>query len=407
MSGFLKRIKENKSSQTVRRGVQLLFLAIACLIGLRFIQFAGQLEKGIIPLVDRPPGVEAFLPISALISLKYFVLTGIINDIHPSGLVLFLIICATAFVIRKGFCAWVCPFGLLSEYLGKIHYRLFKRGVRLPSWLDRLLRTIKYFFAGFFIWSIFFNMPIEAVEEFIRSPYNILADIKMVQFFTQISMTAFLIIMGLILMSVLIRNFWCRYLCPYGAVLGVLSFLRPGKITFCRSCCLDCGACEKACPSLINIRQGETFFSFECNTCLQCVDVCPEKRALKYSFLGNRMRLGSIGIGMILVIMFTGGITVAKMTGHWENRISKKAYYFYMISQGMTDKPESGTRQYENQTMEKMLQMMKIMHDGCSSVFESGNKFIDKIRKMGFNKSLMAALLEINCSSCDKAFQQE
>ena len=155
MSGFLKRIKENKSSQTVRRGVKLLFLAIACLIGLRFIHFAGQLEKGIIPLVDRPPGVEAFLPISALISLKYFVLTGIINDIHPSGLVLFLIICATAFVIRKGFCAWVCPFGLLSEYLGKIHYRLFKRGVRLPSWLDRLLRTIKYFFAGFFIWSIF------------------------------------------------------------------------------------------------------------------------------------------------------------------------------------------------------------------------------------------------------------
>ncbi|MCD4721373.1 MAG: 4Fe-4S binding protein [Desulfobacula sp.] len=342
---FLRMVKEEKGSQAVRRGVQFLFLIIVCFIGFRFSQFAGALEKGMLPLVDRPPGVEVFLPIGALVSLKYFVFTGIINEIHPSGLVLFLIICATAVVIKKGFCSWVCPFGLLSEYLSKVHYLIFKQGVRLPLWLDRILRGIKYLLAGFFIWTIFFKMPLEAIERFINSPYNILADIKMFKFFTQISMTAFFVILGLILLSVLIRNFWCRYLCPYGAILGVLSFLSLGRIKFNPSHCSNCGKCEKICPGLINIRQGKSSFSSECSTCLQCVNVCPEEGALKYSFFKNRFSMGSIGVGLILLIMFSGGIAMARMAGHWENRISKRDYFFYMMTQGMMDKPIFDTEQ--------------------------------------------------------------
>ncbi|MCK5100774.1 MAG: hypothetical protein KAR45_21880, partial [Desulfobacteraceae bacterium] len=69
---LLKIIKSKKASQMLRRGVQFLFLIIVCYIGFRFIEFTGQLEKGLLPLVDRPPGVEMFLPISALVSLKYF-----------------------------------------------------------------------------------------------------------------------------------------------------------------------------------------------------------------------------------------------------------------------------------------------------------------------------------------------
>ena len=101
--GMFKMVKVNLSSQTVRRGVQILFLIIVCFIGFRFSQFAGALEKGMLPLVDRPPGVEVFLPIGALVSLKYFVFTGIINEVHPSGLVLFSIICVTAFIVWE---AW-------------------------------------------------------------------------------------------------------------------------------------------------------------------------------------------------------------------------------------------------------------------------------------------------------------
>ncbi len=358
---IVKMVKEKRGSQAVRRGIQFLFLIIVCFIGFRFSQFAGVLEKGMIPLVDRPPGVEVFLPIGALVSLKYFILTGIINDVHPSGFILFLIICSTALIIKKGFCSWICPFGLLSEYLSKAHYLIFKKGLSLPLWLDRILRSIKYLLAGFFIWTIFFKMPLEAIEGFINSPYNILADIKMFKFFTRISMTAFIVIIGLILLSVLIRNFWCRYLCPYGAVLGVLSFLSLGRISFKLSHCSDCGKCEKVCPGLINIREGKSSFSSECSTCLQCVNVCPEEGALKYSFLNNTFSMGSIGVGLIFLIMFSGGIAMAKIAGHWENRISKQAYLFYMMTQGMMDKSKFDTVQSKNRKMERMIQMMKTM----------------------------------------------
>ncbi|MCP3900213.1 MAG: 4Fe-4S binding protein [Desulfobacteraceae bacterium] len=358
---LLQKPRGEKGSQIVRRWVQFLFLVIVCFVGYRFVEFVSPLENGILPLVDRPPGVEMFLPISALVSLKYFAFTGIVNDVHPSGFILFIIICTTALIVKKGFCSWVCPFGLFSEYLLKIHYLIFKKKVTIPNILDKILRSIKYLLALFFLWSIFFKMPIEAVERFINSPYNILADIKMLKFFTQISLTASLIIAGIILLSVIIPNFWCRYLCPYGAVLGVLSFLSMGKIKHNQSQCTDCGQCEKVCPSFINITQGKNSLSLECSACLRCVNVCPEKHALKFSFFKNKFSLGSIGVGLIFIILFSFGVSAAKMTGNWENRISKKAYFFYMMTQGMMEKIEFAPDQSKEQKQARMKQMMEIM----------------------------------------------
>ncbi len=47
------------------------------------------------------------------------------------------------------------------------------------------------------------------------------------------------------------------------------------------------------------------------------------------------------------------------------------------------------------------------MHDGCSGAYESGKQIVDKIRMMGFNKSPLAASLEIGCTNCDAVFQME
>ncbi len=90
---LLQKLRGEKGSQIVRRGIQFLFLVIVCFVGYRFVEFVSPLENGMLPLVDRPPAVEMFLPISALVSLKYFAFTGIINEVHPSGFILFIIIC--------------------------------------------------------------------------------------------------------------------------------------------------------------------------------------------------------------------------------------------------------------------------------------------------------------------------
>ncbi len=179
-----------------RKIVQYLFLATVVLIGIKYTLFVIQLENGMLPTVTRPPGIEAFLPISSLISLKYWLVTGIFNPIHPSGLIILLMALATALLLKRGFCSWVCPFGLLTEYLNRLHKLIFRKNVKLPPWLDYPLRSLKYLLLAFFLWAIVLKMNAAALDYFIYSPYNMVADIKMLYFFTAITPFAFRVLVG-------------------------------------------------------------------------------------------------------------------------------------------------------------------------------------------------------------------
>jgi polyferredoxin len=131
--------------------------------------------------------------------------------------------------------------------------------------MDLSLRGIKYAVAGFFIWSIFIKMPVDAAGRVIQSPYNQFLDIKMLEFFTNISSTALIVILILVCLSVIIPNFWCRYLCPYGALLGILSFFSLGKIKRNSQNCINCEKCETVCPGKIRITQKTHINSLECS----------------------------------------------------------------------------------------------------------------------------------------------
>ncbi len=312
-----------------RRSVQIIFLMVVINIGIRFYLFVSQIEAGVIPDFERPPGVEAFLPISALVSLKHFLFTGRINEVHPSALVLFLIICLTALIAKKGFCGWICPIGLLSDFLGKIHVFIFNKNLSIPFRLDLILRSVKYILAGFFIWIIIFNMPMISVEQFIQSSYNRFADIAMLRFFTRISGTAQMVILVLFLLSVVIRNFWCRYLCPYGAILGIISFVSLGKIKRNSANCTECGKCERTCPAIIKIRQKSLIHSSECTACMTCVQNCPEKNAIGFFFLTHKVPVNQVLLALTLILIFTLGISMARISGNWQNKVSKIEYLHY------------------------------------------------------------------------------
>ncbi len=233
--------------QWYRKIVQYLFLATVVLIGIKFSIFVNQLANGISPTVTRPPGIEAFLPISSLISLKYWLVSGIFNQVHPSGLIILLMALATGLLLKRGFCSWICPFGLLTEYLNRLHRLIFRKNVKLPAWLDYPLRSLKYLLLGFFLWAIALQMDAVELEYFIYSPYNMVADIKMLYFFQNVTALAFRVLVVLLVLSVLIRNFWCRYLCPYGALLGILSFLSILKIHRNAETCTNCQKCTRTC----------------------------------------------------------------------------------------------------------------------------------------------------------------
>ena len=73
-------------------------------------------------------------------------------------------------------------------------------------------------------------MSAATIGDFMHTSYGLIADVKMLNFFREMGETAAIVLAALVLLSILVENFWCRYLCPYGALMGLASLLSPLKI---------------------------------------------------------------------------------------------------------------------------------------------------------------------------------
>jgi len=134
------------------------------------------------------------------------------------------------------------------------------------------------------------------------------------------------------LASVVVPNLWCRFLCPYGALLGLTSWFSPMKIRRDPDPCIDCAKCAKACPSNLPVDKLIKIQSVECTGCMECVVVCPADGALSMRLpqmlTPNKARLAVPGwaIAAGVAVLFLGVAGFAKATGHWKSPISDTVY---------------------------------------------------------------------------------
>ena len=325
----LIRRTDKDYSQALRRSYQLGFLLLNVYLGSVFYLWVRHYETGLQTAVARPAGVEGWLPIAGLMNLKYFLFTGHIPAVHPAAMFLLITFLAMAFLFRKAFCGWLCPIGTLSEYLWLAGRKLFGRNFQLPRWLDIPLRGLKYLLLTFFMWAVS-SMSASALAAFMRSPYGIIADVKMLNFFRHISQTGLIVLGTLVVASVFVQNFWCRYLCPYGALLGLASFFSPLRIRRVEAACIDCEKCAKACPAWLPVDRLVSIKSAECTGCLECVAVCPAKGALQMAPIALRQpeRRGMPAWAMAagIAVLFFGIVGFAKSAGYWNTNLPRSIY---------------------------------------------------------------------------------
>ncbi|MFI5106436.1 MAG: 4Fe-4S binding protein, partial [Terriglobales bacterium] len=124
-------------------------------------------------------------------------------------------------------------------------------------------------------------------------------------------------------------NFWCRYLCPYGALMGLAALASPLRIRREVSLCIDCAKCAKACPSALPVDRLITIRSAECIGCMQCVAACPAEGALFLSAPG-RKRIPAWAMAAGVATLFLGMYVYARSTGHW-NTVLPSHLYFQLI----------------------------------------------------------------------------
>jgi polyferredoxin len=278
----------------------------------------------------RPAGVEGWLPIAGMMNFKYWLVTGRVPATHPAAMFLFITFLAIAFLVRKAFCSWLCPVGTLSEYLWRAGRQIFRRNFQLPRWIDIPLRGLKYLLLGFFVWAVA-NMSADAIEQFMHAPYGVIADVRMLNFFRYLGETAAIVPGVLVIASVLMQNFWCRYLCPYGALLGIVSFISPLRIRRSQESCIDCAKCAKACPSALPVDRLISIKSAECTGCLECVAVCPAEGALdltlpRWTRAPKQGRLPAWAMAAAIAALFLGIVGFAKSAGYWNGDVPDYIY---------------------------------------------------------------------------------
>lgn len=291
--------------QILRLISQLFFLVLVTVAGFRH-QILGGGPNG-------SPPVDAICPFGGIESLYKLIITGnFIEKIDWSAVILLSGTVILAIVLGRFFCGWICALGTIQEIFGKLGFLIFKKRFEIPSRIDKPLRYLKYlllFLILFLTWK---------TGTLIIRPYDPFAAYSHIpagfeELWGDFAIGFSILILSLIA-SMFYDRFFCKYACPLGAFLGILSKISLFKIKRENNTCIHCNLCNKACP--MNISISKKVDSAECIACLECVTICPtEKETLKSAVI--RKTTKPLFVAIIGLIIYLGVIVVGHLTGYW------------------------------------------------------------------------------------------
>ena len=217
--------------------------------------------------------LHAICPFGGVVTLYQLVTTGtFVQKIHESSVAIAGLVLLLAVLFGPVFCGWVCPLGTVQEWFGKLGKKIFRKRYNhfMPAKLDRVLRYLRYVVLA---WVIYMTAVSGTLIFADYDPYFALFN-----FWTgEVAVTGYIVLGVTLVGSLLVERPWCKYACPYGAVLGITNLFRVFKIRRVESTCISCNLCSKECPMNIQVSQVKVVRDHQCISCMECTSeaVCP------------------------------------------------------------------------------------------------------------------------------------
>lgn len=259
---------KDKNKQ-IRKYIQIFFFTLIGLIAVN--KTLAETGMGI-PFLSQA-SLHTLCPYGGVVTVYNLVTAGtFVQKIHSSALILMGIVFFLAILFGPVFCGWVCPLGSIQEWIGKAGRKLFKNRYNhlVPVKLDRIMRYFRYVVL---IMSVYVTarsglLLFERVD-----PYYALF-----KFWSEEVAVSALIVLGVTLvLSLFVERPWCKYACPYGALLGLTNKISIFKIKRSSATCIDCGKCDRGCPMNIEVSKKGAVTDSSCIRCYQCTSEnnCP------------------------------------------------------------------------------------------------------------------------------------
>ncbi|MBN1648320.1 MAG: 4Fe-4S binding protein [Spirochaetales bacterium] len=172
------------------------------------------------------------------------------------------------------YCGWLCPFGTVQEWLGKLGSKITRKKIRLPRRLHRILSLIRYIL----FWLMFLGVWVLYI---INDPYVTFQAFLSANL-AYISVISIAVLAGFLVLSMFMDRPFCTLLCTEGAQYGMAGMFRIFTIKRDSKKCVDCGACDRVCPSRVNVSGYSQVRSAQCMNCFKCISVCRRHRALRF-----------------------------------------------------------------------------------------------------------------------------
>lgn len=219
--------------------------------------------------------------ITALSALRDLVTAFMDGSFSFGGLFPQIILVLMVFLVTalwgRFFCGFLCSFGMLQELLFFFPGRVVFRKVRIPERFDSVMKYVKYGILAFIaagVWIL--ALPVDSSWD-PWGVFGMLVSGNLSVVSQAIPTVGFALLLAIAAASLLVERFFCRYLCPLGALFAVVSRKRLYKIRRRSDTCTNCGLCTRTCSMGIDVPGKDAVVSGECIQCMQCLTACPKE----------------------------------------------------------------------------------------------------------------------------------